>query len=48
MIEWIDKLCCSKSFKNALVLKEQKLKYLKKHGLVEGNVVLIYNWFMYD
>ena len=31
------------SFENALNVKEQKLDYLKKHGLVEGNFVLIYN-----
>ena len=46
MIEWIDQL----SFENALalVVKERKLNYLNKYGLVKGNAVLIYNWFMYD
>ena len=28
---------------NALIVKQRKLDYLKKHELVEGNVVLIYN-----
>ena len=31
------------SFENSLNVKERKLNYLKKHGLVEGNFVLIYN-----
>ena len=30
-----------KSFENALVVKERKLNYFKKHGLVKRNVVLI-------
>ena len=48
MIEWIDKLFCSKcTFENALVVKEWELNCLMKHGLVEGIVVLIYNWFTY-
>lgn len=31
------------SLENALIVKETKLDHLKKHELVEGNVVLIYN-----
>ena len=50
MIEWIDKLFCSLnvSFENAFAVKEQKLGCLKKHGLVERYVVLLYQWFLYD
>ena len=36
------------SFENALVMKEGKLNHWKKHGLVEGNAVLIYNWFIHE
>ena len=36
------------SFENALAVIERKLNYLKKHGLVEGNVILIYNGFIHD
>ena len=44
MIEGIDSYFVKNvSFENALVVKERKLNYLKKHGLVEGNVVLIFN-----
>ena len=34
------------SFENALVIKERKLNYLKKHVLIERNVVLIFNRFI--
>ena len=45
----MNKLFCSNvSFEKALVVKEWKLSYLKKDGLVEGNVNLIYNWFIHD
>ena len=44
MNEPIDKLFCSKcKFENAFVVKERKFNFLKKHGLVEENVILIYN-----
>ena len=33
-------------FENALVVKEQKLNCLKKHGLVRRNVVLIYKIYI--
>ena len=31
------------SFENVLAVKDRKPNYLKKYGLVERNVVLIYN-----
>ena len=31
------------NFENALVVKQRNLNFLNKHGLVEGNVELIYN-----
>ena len=39
LIEWIDKLFCLKyKFWECHVVKEQKLTFLKKHELVEGNI----------
>ena len=48
MIEWIVNyfFFLNVSFENALVIKERKLNYLKKHVLIERNVVLIFNRFI--
>ena len=49
VIEWLDKhFAQNVSLENALIVKERKFNYLKKYGLIEGNVILIYNWFRYD
>ena len=42
MIEWINYLVQDLSFENTLVENKRKLNFLKKHGLVEGNVVLLH------
>ena len=41
MIEWIEIFVQNVSFESVLDVKELNLNYLKKHGLVEENVVLI-------
>ena len=45
MIEWIVQ---NVSFENVFAVKKRKLNDLKKHGLVKGNVVLLYSWLIHD
>ena len=48
MIEWIDNCFIQNvSLENALALREWRLNYLNKPGLVKGNFVLIYALFTY-